>query len=82
MKVEIKDRKTEVEYLRAALNMVELPVDYPTTELILKVQAKLAELGGELSLKDAIQIKTDWQETWDNYIKLQNKLKEKKDGEE
>jgi hypothetical protein len=76
MKVEFKDRETQTEYLRGVLNWCEIPVDYPMTDLILRAQQKIAELGGDLTLKDAIQVKSEWQKYWEDYSKKQSKPEE------
>jgi hypothetical protein len=76
MQVKFKDRKPETEYLRGVLNLCEIPVDYPMTDLILRAQEKLTELGGDLTLMDAIQIKSEWQKYWEDYSKKQDKSKE------
>lgn len=78
MKVDFKDRETETEYLRGVLNLCEIPVDYPMTDLILRAQQKLSELGGELTIKDAIQVKSEWQKYWDDYSKKEAKPEELK----
>ena len=56
MDVKIKDRKEGAEYLRMALNMCELWIDYPQAELIIKVLAKMEKVKGEFSISDGVEI--------------------------
>lgn len=71
-KVKNEDKEKSVEYLRMALNMAHLNVDYVTTDLIIKMKKAVDEKGGKFSLKDGAVIETQWREKWDKYFKEQN----------
>lgn len=79
MDVKIKDRKLEVEYLRMALNMAEVGVDYPTTDLIIRVNERQQKLGGKFSIKDSVEIYHKWKEEWQNYFDIQRMDEKKKE---
>lgn len=72
--VEIKDRITEVEYLRMALNLCELPINYEHADLIVKVVAKLEKTQGDFTLQDGVNMHHKWKNKWQEYYK--NKEKE------
>jgi len=78
MDVEIKDRKKEIEYLRMALNMVEIGVNYEITDLIIRVSKELNEMGDHFAIDDAVHILYDWRRDWKEYFKL----KKENDGKE
>lgn len=69
MKVEIKDRKKDIEYLRMALNMVEIGVDYEITDLIIRVANELKKRGDGFSIDDAVHILYEWKIDWQEYFK-------------
>ena len=68
MDVKVKDRKKEIEYLRSALNLAELWVDYTQTDLIIRITDKLNKLGGKFSIDDGIKIQYEWKEYWRKYF--------------
>ncbi len=76
MSVKIKDRNTDTEYLRMALNICELGVDYIHADLILRVQKELKRLKGKFSLNDGARIHHEWKQHWEKYFEDQNKLNE------
>ena len=69
MNVKIKDRKDEIEYLRMALNMCKIGVDYPNADLIIRVQNRLKKLKGKYSIKDSVETLHEWEGDWDKYFK-------------
>jgi hypothetical protein len=68
MDVKIKDRKEEIEYLRMALNMCELGIDYTYADLIIKVSEKLKGAKGEFAISDAVEIYHKWKNEWQKYF--------------
>ena len=56
MNVKVKDRKDNIEFVRMALNLAEIGVDYPNADLIVRIMERLNELKGKFSLKDGIDI--------------------------
>ena len=74
MSVDIKDRKEEIEWLRMALNMCEININYTHADLIIKVVKDLDKLKGKFTIYDGVEIHYKWKEKWDNYYK------NKKDG--
>ena len=72
MDVKIKDRKREVEYLRMALNVCEIGVDYTHTDLIIRVYEKLKVLDGKFSISDGVDILYDWKQEWQSYFDKQS----------
>ena len=72
MDVKIKDRKREVEYLRMALNVCEIGVDYTHTDLIIRVYEKLKVLDGKFSISDGADILYDWKQEWQSYFDKQS----------
>lgn len=71
MSVKIKDRKTEVEYLRMVCNLAEIGINYEHAELIIKLQEKLKKLNGEFTLQDGIDVHHKWKQKWDQYYKAE-----------
>ena len=71
MDVKIRDRKEGAEYLRMALNMCELWIDYPQAELIIKVLAKMEKVKGEFSILDGVEIHHEWKKEWEQYFQIQ-----------
>jgi len=69
MNVEIKDRKEGAECLRMALNMCELYITYPHAELIIKVLDKMQKSPDKFTIKDAVEIHSEWKSKWDEYSK-------------
>lgn len=77
--VKIKDRDNSIEYMRMALNMVGIGVDYKTTVLVKMALDCLKKKKGKMSLKDACEIESAWQSLNDEYReKLKNEEKEAK----
>ena len=66
--VKIKDRKTDTEYLRMAVNTCEIGVSYIHADLILRVQKELKRLKGKFSLEDGARIHSEWKSEWENYF--------------
>lgn len=71
MDVKIKDRINEIEFIRMALNMVQIGVDYPNADLINRTMKELKKLKGKFSLKDGCDILYEWKEDWRNYAEKQ-----------
>ena len=76
MDVKIKDRKEGAEYLRMALNMCELWIDYPQAELIIKVLAKMEKVKSEFSISDGVEIHHKWKQEWQEYFEAQRKTQD------
>lgn len=75
--VEIKDRVEEVEYLRMALNMCQINVDYVTTDLIIQVSKELDKLKGNFTLDDGVKTHYKWKEKWSKYFEINSNENEK-----
>ena len=73
MEVKVKDRKTEVEYLRMACNLAELEIGYQHADLILRLQERLKKLKGNFSLSDGVEIHHKWKEDWRDYFEALEK---------
>lgn len=73
-KVPPKDRKKDIEFLRMALNLCELPVSYEQSDLILRAYTLVKEKQGNTNMDDALKIYYNWKNHWDNYFQNQNKL--------
>lgn len=76
MEVKIKDREEKTEYLRMAINMCELPLDYTHADLIIKLHKELEVHEGNLSVRDVVKVFSDWKQEWETYY-----YKSKKDTE-
>jgi hypothetical protein len=68
-KVKIADYEEKQHLILAALNLVGIPVDYITVDLIDKVLVKFAEKGGQLNIMDAVEIKEEHARKWDTYFR-------------
>jgi hypothetical protein len=68
-KVKIADYEEKQQLILAALNLVGIPVDYITVDLIDKVLVKFAEKGGQLNIMDAVEIKEEHARKWDTYFR-------------
>ena len=73
--VKIEDRKKEIEYLRLALGLAGIGVDYKIADLINRVVEKNTELGGKFSVKDGVNLQYGWEKDWQKYDE-QQKLNE------
>lgn len=71
--VEFKDRIKEIDHLRIALDMVEIGVDYPTTDLIIRIRKEATKLGDSFSIDDAAHIQANWRNEWDEYFENQKR---------
>lgn len=69
MNVPIKDRDSEVEKLRLALNMSGVQIEYTTVELVKNIFEEYKELGEDFSIKDSVRIETAWETKWSEYFK-------------
>lgn len=78
MDVKIKDRKNEIEYIRMALNIAGIGVDYPNADLINRVMKELDKLKGKFSLDDGVTILYKWKEDWRKYAEKQEEDAEHK----
>ena len=56
MDKKIKDRKSEIEFIRMALNTCEIGVSYNATDLILRVIDMVKLKGGETTLLDSVTL--------------------------
>ena len=67
MKVRTEDMIKDIQQKMMAMQMVGINIDYPNTELILMALAAGENLGDQLTLKDAAEIRTMFSERWENY---------------
>lgn len=73
MKVSIDDRLDKIEYLRMALSICEVYVDYQTAELIDMVVTEVRNKKGNFDLIDGSKIFSAWKRKWDDYEKQNRK---------
>lgn len=73
MDVKIKDRKEEIEFLRMALSICELGVNYIQADLIIRVFERLQKLKGKFSLHDGVELHHKWKQEWQEYFEKQSK---------
>ena len=66
--VKIEDRDISIEYLRMALNMCQIGVNYQQAELIFAVVNKCELLGGSLTVDNACAIFSAHKKKWDKYF--------------
>ncbi len=66
--VKISDREHSIEYIRMALNMCQIGVNYQQTELIFAVVNKCDLLGGDLTVEDACDLLGEHKKKWDKYF--------------
>jgi hypothetical protein len=69
----IKDRKMHIECLRMALNMVGIGVNYESTILLDRIVRATDKMGGEFSVKDAVEIQAQFEKEMDEYFKKQKR---------
>jgi len=68
VKVDHKFKNDEAtKYLDLALRSCGMGMDYKHADLIITVQKRLAEKGGDFALSDAAEIQTEWEEKWIRY---------------
>lgn len=67
MDVKIEHRKDEIEFVRLALNIADVGIDYKTTDLVLRVIRKVNSLKGKFSLKDGVVLRHEWINEWNKY---------------
>ena len=73
MKVKIEDRYDGIEYLRMALSMSEVYVDYQTAELIDVVVTEVRKKKGKFDVLDGVKLFSEWKRKWDAYERQQRK---------
>ena len=66
--VRFEDRDTSIEYLRMALSMSQVGVNYQQAELIFAVVNKCDLLGGDLTVEDACDLLGEHKRKWDKYF--------------
>ena len=69
MNVKISDRIDNIEYLRMALSICEICVDYQTAELIDNVVNEVRKKEGKFDLKDGVLLLSAWKNKWKEYDK-------------
>lgn len=72
-KVKISDYEEKQHIMLTALNLVGIPVDYITVDLIHNVLLKLTEKGGNMDILDAVMLKEAHAKKWDTYFKQKEK---------
>jgi hypothetical protein len=68
MNVAVKDRQRDIEYIRIALNCVEIGIDYQRADLINRTLVVLARNKGKFSLENATEIQAKWEKDWADYF--------------
>lgn len=76
IKVNSEDRYEGIEYLRMALAMCEIEVDYPTAELVDTLVTETRRLKGKFDFEDGIKIFRAWKTKWRLYFEDQSKKDE------
>lgn len=66
--VKISDRERDIEYIRMALNMCQIGVNYQQAELINMVVRECDRLGGNLTVEDACDLFSAHKKKWDKYF--------------
>ncbi len=66
--VKIEDRDISIEYLRMALNMCQIGVNYQQAELIFAVVNKCNLLGGSFTVDNACAIFSEHKGKWKKYF--------------
>ena len=66
--VKISDRERAIEYIRMALNMCQIGVNYQQAELIDMVVRECDRLSGDLTVEDACAIFSEHKKKWDKYF--------------
>jgi hypothetical protein len=72
MDVKIKDRKTDIEYLRLSLVLSGVQIDYATTDLINDLFSAVKKKKGKFSISDAIEIRAAHEAKYRDYFKQQS----------
>lgn len=68
-KVKISDYEEKQHIMLTALNLVGIPVDYITVDLIHSTLLKLTKKGGNMDILDAVSIKESHAKRWETYFK-------------
>lgn len=66
--VKIKDRERAIEYIRMALNMCEIGVNYQQAELIVTVVSECDRLRGDLTVEDTYNLLSAHKAKWEKYF--------------
>ena len=77
--VAVKDRQRDVEYIRIALNCVEIGIGYRQADLINRTLVVLARNKGKFSISDAADIQVKWEKDWTDYFEEKKKELETKE---
>lgn len=70
-KVKISDYEENKHLMLAAFNLVGIPVDYVTVDLIHTTLTKFTEKKGQMDILDAVCIKENHARKWEEYFKNQ-----------
>jgi hypothetical protein len=65
--VKVKDRKEEIEYMRMALNICEIGVNYQQSDLIIRVSERLKYRKGKFTIHEGVEIYHKWKQDWIDY---------------
>lgn len=71
--VKIADYEEKQQLMKLALNLVGIPIDYITVDLVVSTLNVLEQKGEKMDLKDAVKIKSTHEKKWDTYFKNQQK---------
>jgi hypothetical protein len=69
--VSISDYEEKQHMLKLALNLVGIPIDYITIDLVVSTLDVIEKKGFKMDLQDAVKIKSFHEEKWENYFKKQ-----------
>lgn len=67
--VKISDYEEKQQLIKLALNLVGIPIDYKTVDLVVSTLNILEQKGEKMDLKDAVKIKSNHEKKWDTYFK-------------
>lgn len=67
-KVSISDYEEKQHLMLIAFNMVGIPIDYVTTDLVHTTLLKFAEKKGNMDMLDAATIKAEHVKKWNEYF--------------
>ena len=71
--IKIKDRETEIEYLRLALVLSGVQIDYMTTKLVNRIFKEVAKRKGKFNIGHAAEIRASHAAEIQDYFKEESK---------
>lgn len=76
--VKIADYEEKQQLMKLALNLVGIPIDYITVDLVVSTLDVLEQKGEKMDLKDAVKIKSTHEKKWEIYFYKATKEMKKK----